>query len=226
MNLTVKRIKNETEDILSIFFDKPKDFQFYPAQFIDLQVDIPNPDNSRIYSLSSSPTEEDLMITFKKGISDHKKKLQSLKKGDEVTITHPSGTYTLDESSPTVMLAGGVGIAPHRSMIKYAVDQKFKIPLHLIYSNRNSNFPFKNELELWKKEYPNLKIDYIETSKSGRLTQQKLTDLLFHQLYRYTDPPIFYLAGLPSFVEDMEKILNSLGIDHTNIRLDSFDGYN
>lgn len=223
MNLIVKQLREEASNILSIIFEKPKDFQFYPAQFIDIAVDIPNPDNSRIYSLSSSPTEDYLMITFKKGISDHKKKLQTLKPGDKVTITHPNGTYTLDENSPAVMLAGGVGIAPHRSMIKYAVDQRLKTPLTLIYSNTDSNFPFKTELDSWQKEYPKLKIQYIETSKFGRLTMEKIKKI---PDTRYLLPDtIYYLAGSPGFVSDMEKILVQLGVDRVNIRLDSFDGY-
>lgn len=221
MKLKIKSVKTEGDNYLSILFHKPKGFQFYPAQFIDVSVDIPNPDNSRIYSLSSSPTEDFLMITLRHGISDHKKKLQTLKSGDEITITHPSGTYTLDESSPAVMLAGGVGIAPHRSMIKYAVDHNLDTPLTLIYSNSDENFIFKDELDSWQKQVPNLKIHYIITGKDGRLDAEKFT--LYPIPYSFT--PIFYLAGPPSFVDDMEKILKSLGVDSTNIRLDSFDGY-
>lgn len=222
MFLTVKQIKKGPGNSLSIIFEKPKDFQFYPAQFIDLQVNISNPDNSRIYSLSSSPTEDYLMITLRAGVSDHKKKLQSLKPGDTVTITHPNGTYTLDENSPAVMLAGGVGIAPHRSMIKFAVDQKLKTPLTLIYSNTEDDFIFKDELNSWQKDYPKLHIIYVDTKKSGRITVEKLSSILpttNHQL------PIYYLAGPPGFVSDMEQILKNTGVDSTNIRLDSFDGY-
>jgi ferredoxin-NADP reductase len=221
MKLTVKQVKKEADQTISILFNKPPAFQYYPAQFIDVAVDIKG-DNSRIYSFSSSPTEDYLMITLREGISDHKKRLQTLKPGDEVTVTHPNGTYTLDDSSPAVMLAGGVGIAPHRSMIKFAFDQKLKTPLTLIYSNSNEKFAFKGELDEWQKNYSNLKIHYIVTSKNGRLTKEKLSflDSLF-----IIHNSIFYLAGPHSFVEEMEKILAQLKVDRVNIRLDSFDGY-
>jgi glycine betaine catabolism B len=220
MELVVKQTKKEAGDVLCVLFKKPKRFSFYCAQFID--ISFPDINYSRIYSLSSSPTEDYLMITFKPGISEHKKKLMNLKPGDKITITHPNGTYTLDESSPAVMLAGGVGIAPHRSMIKFAVDNNLNIPITLIYSNTDSNFPFKKEFDSWQKLYPKFNIYYMETSKSGRVTKEKLSTLDSRLL---TLDTIYYLAGPPSFVEDMDKILTQLGVDRVNIRLDSFDGY-
>jgi glycine betaine catabolism B len=222
VKLTVKQTKKHDNNTLSILFKKPAGFQFYPAQFIDVAVDIPNPDKGRIYSLSSSPTEDFLMITLRYGITEHKKRLQTLKVGESVEISHPNGTYTLDENSPAVMLAGGVGIASHRSMIKFAVDSKLKIPITLIYSNPDENFIFKRELDFWQKQYPKLTIHYLNTTKSGRLTKDKL--ITFYPKYQILDT-IYYLAGPPSFVEDMEKILTQLKVDRVNIRLDSFDGY-
>ncbi len=233
MKLVVKERRIEAPQTVSLVFEKPSGFQFYPAQFIDVGVEIDDPDNSRIYSLSSSPTEDDLWITFREGISAHKKKLQTLGPGDEVSITHPNGTYTLDERSPAVMLAGGIGIAPYRSMIKFAVDQKLDTPLLLIYSNSDEKFAFKEDLDKWQKEYPKLTIHYIITSRDGRLTKDKL-ERIFHEpitnnhkqsLRPIGLEPIYYLAGPPSFVEDMERILAQLGVDRVNIRLDSFDGY-
>ncbi len=230
MNLLVQQIKEEASNVLSLIFEKPIGFQFYPAQFIDVSVDLPagrqgikNPDNSRIYSLSSSPTEDFLMITFKKGISDHKKKLQTLKPGDKVSITHPNGTYTLDESSPAVMLAGGVGIAPHRSMIKFAVDQKLNIPITLFYSNSTDDFLFKKELEEWKKLYPKLVIHYIIPIKTGRIDEFTLKESA--EFLLKNRECIYYLAGSPNFVASMNQTLLHIGQDSTNIRLDSFDGY-
>lgn len=223
MKLVVKQIHKETENVLSIMFEKPKGFEFYPAQFVDIIFPDIKVDNSRIYSLSSSPTENYLMITFKKGISDHKKKLMNLKPKDIVEITHPNGTYTLDELTPAVMLAGGVGIAPHRSMIKYAMDKKINLPLILIFSNSTKNFPFKKELDSLSEKQANLDIHYVVTGKNGRLTKPKLNSILKN--YFLKAEPIYYLAGPPSFVYDFNQILQTMDIDSVNIRLDSFDGY-
>lgn len=218
MKLKVKGIKKETAEIISILLEKPTGFNFYPAQFVDIGFS----KDTRIMSISTSPTEEYLMFTFKKGLSSYKKRLLKIRPEEKLESTHPTGTYTLDENSPAVMLAGGIGITPHRSMIKYAVDTKLGLPITLIYSNSNENFPFKKELDLWQKNYSKLAVHYLITSREGRLNITKLATIVSKSVI---SEAIFYLAGPPSFVEDMEKSLRELGIDSTQIRLDSFDGY-
>lgn len=210
-------------DSFSLIFEKPKGFAFYPGQYLDIKLPIldPNGDtksgSTRAFTISSSPTEEFLMITPKKGQSPFKKFVEQLKSGDEIESSHPAGTFTLDESSPAVFLAGGIGITPFRSIIKYCLDQKISTPISLIYSNSTADFLFKDELAAWKKSLPDLTIIYHNSSQSGRLQKLPTTS---YQL------PIYYLAGAHSFVNNMAKILIDSGVDETNIRYDRFDGYN
>lgn len=213
MLLKIKQIKHETDEILSFIFDKPTGFSFYPGQYLDIKLPV---GNTRAFTISSSPTEDFLMITPKKGISPFKKLMEQLKIGDEVESSHPAGTFTLDESSPAVFLAGGIGITPFRSILKYVFDQKLKTPITLIYSNSDDNFLFKKELKDWKQTLPEFTIIYHNSTQNGHLT--KLPPTNYHL-------PIYYLAGSHSFVNDMEKILKQLGVDETNIRYDRFDGY-
>ena len=227
MILTITQVKKETKDTYSIIFDKPKNFQFYPGQYLDIKLNLSFPRKresiqSRIFSISSSPSEDFLMITYKLGVTPYKKFIENLKPGDTVESSHPAGTVVIDDSSPIVMLAGGIGIAPHRSMIKWAVDRKLNVPITLIYSNSDSDFIFKKELDPWLKLYPKLTIHYIITSKDGHLTEEKLKFLDSRLL---TLDSIFYLAGPPSMVDDFEKILLNLGVESFNIRTDRFDGY-
>lgn len=198
-----------------LIFGKPEAFNFYPGQYLDIKlaVDDPNGD-TRAFTISSSPTESFLMVTIKKGISPFKKYLETLRIGDTLESSHPAGTFTLDENSPAIFIAGGIGITPFRSMIKYAVDQKLKTAITLIFSNSNNDFPFKEELGQWQKDYPKLDISYHNSTNSGRLNKLPVSNA------------IYYLAGSHSFVNSMEKILLDLGMDQTNIRYDRFDGYN
>ncbi len=211
--------KSETKNISSLILEKPKGFHFYAGQYLDIELPVNDPnDDTRAFTISSSPTEDFLMITTKKGISKFKKYLESLKEEDIIESSHPAGTFILDESSPAVFLAGGIGITPFRSMIKYAVDQKISTAITLIYSNSDNNFLFKKELDAWQKAYPKLKIIYHNSSKNGRL--QNLNPK------PQTLNPIYYLAGSHSFVNNMAQILIDSGVDETNIRYDRFDGYN
>lgn len=221
MQLTALKQKKETGNSFSLIFRKPKNFFFYPGQYLDIALPVKDPlGKTRIFSLSSSPAEDFIMITYNKGISKFKKSLENVKTGQLISSSHPAGTVVMDENSPAVMMAGGIGIAPHRSMIKWALDNKFNLPITLIYSNSDENFIFKKELDSWQKQLSNFKLHYIVTSKKGRLDAKKLKKLLYPTL-----TSIYYLAGPPGLVDDFEKMLLELGVDKTSIRTDRFDGY-
>lgn len=224
MELKVKRLKKKSSNAFSVIFDKI-DTRFYPGQYIEF--------DDKCFTIASSPSEDFLMITTRPGISDFKKKLENIKVGEILETSHPAGTFTIDEVDPAVFLAGGIGITPFRSMIKWVVDRKLKTPITLIYSNSDENFIFKDELDSWQSELPNLTIHYINTGKDGRLDKEKLEQLVsstYHlvptSVARQRQASlIYYLAGPPAMVDNFEAILLNMGVDKTNIRTDRFDGY-
>lgn len=223
MFLKVLEKKPETDQVFSLILEKPTGFTFYPGQYLDIKLPVKDPNgNTRAFTISSSPTENFLMVTPKKGLSKYKKFMESLKIGDVINTSHPAGTFTLDESTPAMFIAGGIGITPFRSIIKYAGDHKLKTSITLVYSNSDDHFLFKDELDKWQKKLPNLKVIYIITSRDARLDKPG-----FLKLYPipYTLTPIYYLAGPPKMVDDFETMLLELGVDETNIRFDRFDGY-
>lgn len=229
MILKIKDRKIENEQVLSsrnkncfsLILEKPDNFTFYPGQYLDIKLPVSDPDgDTRAFTISSSPTEDFLMITPKKGLSPFKKFMEELKAGDEIESSHPAGTFTLDETEPAVFIAGGIGIIPFRSIIKYAVDNQLKTSMTLIYSNSDEDYPFKEELERWKDDLSKLTIIYHNSSQNGRLDNTKVPTAVGK-----TVNTIYYLAGSHSFVNSMEKILLDSGVDQTNIRYDRFDGY-
>lgn len=226
MQFRIKNIKKEAKNTFSLILEKDKNFTFYPGQYLDIELPVQDPiGKTRILSISSSPSEDFIMLTYKEGISPFKKRLQTLKVGGLISSSHPAGTVVIDDSSPLVLMPGGIGIAPHRSMIKWAVDRKLNLPITLIYSNSDDDFIFKKELDLWVKQSAGwrtkLTIHYIVTSKNGHLDSEKLLKLLPTN----NSELIYYLAGPPKMVDDFEAILLKLGIDPTSIRTDRFDGY-
>ena len=219
MILKVKGQKKETKDTFSLILEKPENFNFYPGQYLDVFT---KNKESRILSISSSPSEDFIMLTYKRGFSSFKKALREIKSGDTISSSHPAGTVVLDNSSPAICLSGGIGIAPHRSMIKWALDCNLNLPITLIYSNPDPDFIFKKELDKWQKDYPGLTVHYIVTSKERRLNEKTFRTL---NSKFFILNSIYYLAGPPAMVDDFEIMLLKLGVDPTNIRTDRFDGY-
>lgn len=219
MNLQVLQNRSDGDDYFSLILEKPVGFNFYPGQYLDIKLPA-GQDNIKTFTISTSPTENYLMITARKGISKFKKIMQNLSAGDNIVVTHPIGTFILDESQKNIFIAGGIGITPFRSMIKYAVDQNIRQNLTLMYLNSSDNFLFKDTLDDLQKNLPNLNIIYRQTRLQGRPNAEELKALV-----RGNDEAIYYLAGPTEMVENFEKILLNLGMDNVNIRTDRFDGY-
>ena len=123
--------KNE-EDIpsyRSVYFTRPANFVFESGDWIDLHFEGRELKGGITYSISSSPTESDIRITFREGISEFKKALQSTQKNEQLFISQYGNDYNfqLKKNQSSVLIAGGVGIAPFRSMLKEMHDSHDKM---------------------------------------------------------------------------------------------------
>lgn len=219
MNLQVLENRNDGDNNFSLILQKPPGFNFYAGQYLDIKLPA-GKDNIKTFTISTSPTEDFLMITAKKGVSQFKKIMQNLAPGDNITVTHPIGTFILDESQKNIYIAGGIGITPFRSMIKFAVDQNIKQHMTLIYLNSSDNFLFKDALGKFQKDLPNLNIIYRQTKLQGRPNTKDLKAVV-----QDNTEAIYYLAGPTEMVDSFDKMLSDLGVDKVNIRTDRFDGY-
>lgn len=232
MNLKLINKITETNNIKSFFFKPDTKFTHVPGQYVYItlpKLNYPDPrGETRDFTISSSPTEKSLIkITTKiRQESGYKKTLDELKIGDSVEAKGPFGTFILDiDSNKTnnIFLAGGIGITPFRSFIKFNVDKKLNISMHLIYSNTNEDeITFKDELVKLEKENNFLKIDFYISGKEGHLDEIKLKNLILDSLLTKSK---YWIVGPPTFVTAMESVLEKLGVSSDKIRVEKFTGY-
>jgi ferredoxin-NADP reductase len=200
---------------------------------------------TRHFTLSSSPTEGEIIrfTTRMRAGSGLKRTLGELKINSEIEGEGPNGTFILDEreTGPHVFLAGGIGITPFRSIIKYYLDKNLPIPMHFIYSNGTpGQITFRKELEKWAKGRKNLKVDMTITRPdegkrnlpAGRTSRQewegltgRIDEEMIKKLVSNLSKPTFWITGPPGFVEAMETVLGRLGITSDKIRSEKFTGY-
>ena len=156
--------------------------------------------------------------------SEFKKLINELEIGSKVNARGPFGEFVLDTNDKTtqVFIAGGIGITPFRSIIKNNIDNKLNVPIYLIYSNSDAEFIFKNELDNWMKDNINLKIEYIDTSITGRIDSAKLNSIL--STNNLTKSKI-WIVGPKLFVDAMEDALNEIKISQDQIKVEKFSGY-
>ena len=152
IGLTTIRSQQLDESTMTVYFERPIGFIYESGDWIDLQFYEEQPKGGITYSLSSSPTEPDLAITFRTGISPFKRKLQSLTPGDSLYISQYGNDYNfhLKDNRSSVLVAGGIGIAPFRSMLKEMHDTSNGNDVHLVYLDKGNSYAFAEEIDAWK----------------------------------------------------------------------------
>lgn len=220
--MKLKLIKKQpvADNMIMFWFEPEAPVSYIAGQYIELHLPHENPDERktrRWFTLSSSPTEKLLAITtrfHKDRVSTFKQKLRSLEIGDEVSILLPMGDFVLpkDESLPLVFVAGGIGITPFRSILKYLTDTKESRQIKLIYAVKNRNETAFEELI---KESPAQYIPHI-----GNIS----ADEILGYAGEISDQ-IIYLSGPERMVENLQKDLIAKGIDGRQLRTDFFHNY-
>lgn len=157
MNIKLPIIEQRTiaEKTDEVSFDlSGKNFVFIAGQYI--RVTIPKllyadpKGSSRVFTIASSPNEKNkLSIAFRDSGSGFKRTLLELPRGSLVEIEGPFGHFVLprDASRPLVFIAGGIGITPFLSMIRFANENKLNYQITLLYANKNKeNAAYLEEL--------------------------------------------------------------------------------
>lgn len=225
------------KDSWELIFEKPEGFVYEPGQFIEIHLDHPNHDDrgiKRWFTLSSSPTEGDLMITTRlvEKHSTFKEALFRLDVGDEITIDGPMGKFLLpsDPERQAVWIAGGIGITPFRSQLKFLLDnQQTNRGITLIYSNRTSqDICFT---DLWQDalgEMPNFKlvetlVDDIPAGWTGE--RGMVDDVMIKRAVGEVGNKEFYISGPEPMVEAFKPKLVEMGVEESVIHQDWFPNY-
>ncbi len=196
----------------------------------------------RHFTISSSPTENLIMLSTRIRDSPYKKRLSALEVGAKVMVRGPQGHFVLhdDYSKPAVFLSGGIGVTPFRSMIKYATDKQLPLKITMFDSNRNSsNILFKQEFDNWANINQNLQIIYTVSENNQNENSVSSTNdwkgeygrIDKAMILKYADTntinnSIFYICGPPGMLKAMQSLLQEdLGIPKERIKVEEFTGY-
>ncbi len=218
-------------------FEKPVGWSFKPGQFVELTlINPPETDgegNSRAFSIASAPYEASLTVATRLRDTAFKRVLKSLPVGAEVKIEGPYGNLVLHNNAAraAVILAGGIGITPFRSMVLHAAKEKLPHRIFLFYSNRRpEDAPFLEDLQAAGRENPNYRFipTMTEMRNSKRSWSGETSRIDKEMLDRHIGDarsPVYYIAGPPAMVNGLHAMLNSAGVDDDDIRTEEFAGY-
>ena len=237
--LTVKEIKKQTPDCVSVSFDIPKelhtDFAFAQGQNITLKKMIDGEEVRRSYSICTAPFENELTVAVKKvdGGKFSSYANDVLKSGDEIEVLPPTGKFNtvLNPANKKnyVAFAAGSGITPVISIIKTTLQKEPQSNFTLVFANRNrASIIFFEELEGLKNKYLQ-RFNFINLLTRertdadiffGRIDNEKLNQL--NKLIDYNKQDEFFICGPEEMIFCVKDFLEAKSIDKKKIHFELF----
>lgn len=229
--------KNEKlcHDVHEIKLKMPKgqEFVYQAGQFVLFDVPLieaPNDIQPRAYSIASPPCEQNeltFVLRYKEKGRASRWIEKMLKIGDPVRIQGPLGNFTLDEETQKdyVFIGTGTGIAPFRSHLLYALEEKYSTrPMYLFFGVRHREDLFwVKELDRIAAKHKNVKI-YISLSKPDehwRGLQGRVTDIMPTVIMDFSSVNA-YVCGNPVMVKHVKAWLMENGVPKEDLHQEGF----
>jgi CDP-4-dehydro-6-deoxyglucose reductase len=203
--------------------------KFHAGQYIEFILS----DNSRrAFSLANSPSEDqklELHLRLVEGGEFTSHVFNEMKEKAMVRIEGPFGTFSIAEKSnkPLILVAGGTGFAPIKSMVEQLIEQGDSRSVHIYWGVRAEADLYLNELaQSWDDKH--ITIDYkpvlSEVSeddawqgRTGFVHESVVND--FRSLAGFD----VYMAGPPAMISEAKKAFLEKGLPAEQLFSDSFE---
>jgi ferredoxin-NADP reductase len=197
---------------------------------------------TRCYSLSDRPDPAGYRITIKRmrppaGRPDLPPGVSSshfhdrVHEGDVVRVKAPAGGFFIDPDAqvPAVFIAGGIGITPMMSMLRWCLAEQPERRVHLYYGVRSSgDQAFKRVLEELAAGHPAFMLNVVYSSPEpddvlardyqhvGYIDLALLRRSLPHGRHQ------FYVCGPPPMMQSLVPALREWGVQADDIHFEAF----
>ncbi|OQW33542.1 MAG: hypothetical protein A4E19_03905 [Nitrospira sp. SG-bin1] len=225
----ITAIEVDTHDTKTFRFELPVNatLDMLPGDFLYVHATINGKTVKRPYTPSSLVGVTGFFdLTVKRyGAGSVSKYLHDQRIGDTVSMSGPNtGGHWVDGMAKRVgFVAGGTGITPMISIIRWILINKSDAELFLIFANKTeSDIIFRQEWEHNVRVYPNFHCHHVLeqpppgwTGSTGRVT----LDILRHHLPAPAPDTCIFLCGPPPMVDSLESTLKELGYPEQTIIL-------
>jgi len=182
------------------------------------------------WTISSTPTRPGSLIFTIKCSGDFTALIGRLRPGDTAIVDGPFGLFShwahvTDPNREIVMVAGGVGVTPMLSMLRYMADVNDARKTTLVWSNRTeADILCREELEAIGAKLPKCSIHHVLTDqkefkgRTGRLNETMLEEILSESS---RDAAVF-VCGPPPMMDAICKALKNIGFKGRHIHTERF----
>lgn len=208
-------------------------FDFLPGQFLQVEVE-PTPGSStkRSYTIASAPTRTGYVeLTVKREpqgavsayLHDH------VAAGVRLKVAGPYGAFTFSgsDADSIVLIAGGVGVTPMMSVLRYLTDLVWPGEIFFIYSARSTDeMLFREELEQLERRHANLSVLCTAETRTPGTSWLGPEGRLTRELLQAAVPDLgrrrVHLCGPPAMMAAMKGVLQDLGVPPEQLRTEAF----
>lgn len=228
----IEKVANNTYDFV---FETKQKMKFKPGQYLEWTLAHKKYDSRgvrRYFTIASSPTEQKLRIgvRFYQDASSFKKSLASLKPGQGIVASQLSGDFTMprDKKRKLAFVAGGIGVTPFRSMIKYLIDSGEKRDVAMLYSARNEgDLAYRSLFD--QARSLGMKVIYTLTDADVPQSWQGRRGPVDPKMIAEEIPDFaertFYISGPRAMVTNFQDALAKMGVPRTHVKTDFFPGF-
>lgn len=221
-----------TEDVMRIRIKLPEAqrLQFLAGQYLEILV----PDGKRrAFSIASAPHSEDIIelhIRHVDGGGFTGWVFDELKERDILRLEAPLGTFFVrnDQSErPMIMMGGGTGFAPLKSMIEDLLAHNDNRPLHLFWGAKNLSELYMHETVLqWAEQHGHIQYTTALSEPHSDAENSGFTGLVHEAvLQQYPELSGFdiYMSGPPAMIDAGRTAFLENGALKRRIFFDSFE---
>lgn len=224
----VAELRALSPEVMALFLRLPpvEQLEFLPGQYIDILL--PG-GQRRSFSLANPPHADALLeihVGLVAGGRFSQEVFHHMRPGALLEIQGPLGVFFLraDAARPILMVAGGTGFAPFKSMLRHLFKHQRQREVGLYWGARNTAGLYEHALaEEWAhtqqrfRFVPVLSETPRPAAREGLVHAAVLADCA--DLSRYD----LYLAGPPAMVRTARQVFLAQGADPERVFSDAFD---
>lgn len=227
----VVELIEETPRCKSIALDLPQWRGHRAGQHVDVRLTAEDGYQAeRSYSIASAPEDRHLQLTVER-LDDGEVSpylVDELRPEDELELRGPIGGYFVWERSfggPLLLVAGGSGVVPCRSMLRHwAAGEHTTVP-RLVYSSRTlPDVIYQDELTRLASDVVDVRLaltrEWPEDWEGHRGRVDR--DFLAEVAWAPDEQPLVYICGPTSFVEAVAQTLVDIGHEPSRVKTERF----
>ena len=227
----VTRMERLAPDVMRLFLKTPdiERLRFLAGQYLDLLL---RGGGRRSFSLANAPHDSErleLHIRRVEGGRFSGHVFTEMKEKDLLRFQGPLGSFFLREDSerPIIMMGGGTGFAPLKSMLEHAFHEGIERPIHLYRGARARHDLYLHELPLgWAERDPDFRYTPV-LSEAGPAEDWSGRRGLVHEAVIHDHPDLgayeVYMSGPPSMIEAAKRAFRERGLPSEHLYYDSFE---